>query len=102
MNIVHEPITGLKKQILSIIEKHLDIKKYRVFFFGSRVSGTGNEHSDIDIGIEGPEPIPFDVWSSLREDIEDISTLYTIDIVDFKQVSPQFRSVALEHIEALV
>ncbi|MBI2464384.1 nucleotidyltransferase domain-containing protein [Candidatus Peregrinibacteria bacterium] len=91
----------LKKEIRNRMEKHLDLKKYKVFIFGSRVTGKGDEHSDIDIGIEGDKPIPRVLFSNMRDEIEDIPILYTIEVVDFQRVPKEFRDIALQHIELL-
>lgn len=102
MRLEHYPQEKLKKEILDIIGKHLDLARYRVFFFGSRVSGKSRARSDIDVGIEGAEPIPARAWLEIMEEIENLPTLYKIEVVDFSQVSPKFRNVALQHTEALV
>jgi len=94
-------VENLKKQILEIIGKYLDLNCYKVFFFGSRVSGKGDERSDIDIGIEGPKPIPTKIMGKIEEEIEQLPILYKIDVVDFKKVSPKFKKVAKEKIEML-
>ncbi len=101
MKLEHESQDALKEKIKKIIGQYLDLEKYRLFFFGSRVSGGGNERSDIDIGIDGPEPVPLKVFSDIQEEIEDIPILYTIDIVDFKQLPSDFRQRALKYTEAL-
>ena len=98
MRLEHYPQEKLKKEILAILEKHLDVSDYRVFFFGSRVAGTGTERSDIDVGIDG-KSIPWSVWHEIREEIEAIPTLYKIDIVDFSTAARRFRSVALADTE---
>mgnify|MGYP001588840581 FL=1 len=69
--------------------------QYKLFFFGSRVQGRGDDRSDIDVGIEGPERIPGHVMEKIREAIENLPVLYKIDIVDFKDVSEDFRREAL-------
>ena len=89
----------LKKVISGIISKRLDIKIYRLFFFGSRVSDKGSYRSDIDIGIEGDNGIPYEVMYEIREDLENLPILYKLEIVDFKKVSPDFKKVALQNIE---
>jgi septum formation topological specificity factor MinE len=38
MKLKHYPLKKLKKEILEIVGKYLDLKEYKVFFFGSRVS----------------------------------------------------------------
>lgn len=99
MKLEHYPVEKLKREILKIVGKHLDLKKYKVFFFGSRVLGKGTERADIDVGIDGPEPIPSVVWLAIQEEVENLPTLYKIDIVDFKRLSSKFRRVALERLE---
>ncbi|MBI3019957.1 MAG: nucleotidyltransferase domain-containing protein [Parcubacteria group bacterium] len=96
MKIEHEAEEKLKEQIKGIIGKHLNLEKYRVFFFGSRVSGTPREGSDIDVGIEGEKPMPRGALSAIQEEIEELSTLYKIDVVDFSHVPEKFKKVAHE------
>lgn len=42
MRLEHYPTDKLKKEILSIVGKYLDLGKYRVFFFGSKVTNKSN------------------------------------------------------------
>lgn len=99
MILEHYPADKLKQEILDILGRHLDLSEYRVFFFGSRVDGTSSEGSDIDIGIDGPEPVPDDRMQVIKFEFEILPTLYTIDVVDFSRVSGKFREVALQKIE---
>ncbi|MFY9462990.1 MAG: nucleotidyltransferase domain-containing protein [Candidatus Sungiibacteriota bacterium] len=99
MRLEHYPLEKLKKEILEIVGRHLDLAKYRVFFFGSRVSGKGTDRSDINVGIEGPDEIPYDDLFAMRGAVERLPTLYKIDIVDFRRASGDFREVALQHTE---
>lgn len=101
MRLEHYPAEKLKKEVLEIISRYLNLKQYRVFFFGSRVSGKGDDRSDIDIGIEGREPVPDKALVEIEEEIENLPTLYKIDIVDFRQTSEKFRKVAKQHIEII-
>ena len=101
MRIEYYRAAKLKKEILEIIGKYLDLGKYRIFVFGSRVSGGGGERSDIDIGIDGPDEAPYEIMAKIKEDIENLPTLYKIEIVDFQKVSPDFKEVALQHTEAI-
>lgn len=99
MRLEHYPLKKLRKEILGICSKYLDLKKYKVFFFGSRANGIGDDRSDIDIGILGSEPVSSIV--KIREEIEDLPILYKIDVVDFKDTSEGFRKVALEYTEPI-
>ena len=103
MKLEHYPTEKLKKEILEIIGKYLDLGKYRIFFFGSRVGkNKSDEHSDIDIGIEGLEEISYKTISDIKEDIDNLPVLYKIEVVDFKNISSDFREVALQHTEAIM
>ena len=101
MRLEHYPAEKLKREILDIVGKHLDISRYRVFFFGSRVAGKGTDRSDIDVGIEGPEPVPAGAILDIQEEIENLPTLYKVEIVDFSTVAPIFKEVALQHTETI-
>ena len=100
MRLEYYPSEKLKKEVLEILGTHLNMRLYRVFFFGSRVTRKGNDRSDIDIGIEGP-PISSALWMRLEEKLEKLPTLYKIEFVDFSRVSRKFRDVALVQIEEL-
>jgi len=86
MKLEHYPLGKLKKEILEIVRKYLDTNSFKIFFFGSRVNDKADQRSDIDVGIEGAEPVPFDVMLKIKNDVHNLHTLYHIDIVDFKSV----------------
>lgn len=92
-------VKKLKKEILEIIGRHLDLDLYKVFFFGSRVRGDNFPRADIDIGIKGPRTVSFEIITQIKEELENLPTLYKFDIVDFKDVSEKFKKIALEDIE---
>jgi len=101
MKLEFYPEERLKKEILKIVSKYLDLKKYKVFFFGSRVRGDNFSRADIDIGIMGPAPIPVKIKFEIVEELEKIPTLYKFDLVDFSDplVSEDFKSEVLKNIE---
>lgn len=101
MQLEHISSEKFKQQILPIMQKHLDLNKYRVFVFGSRVTGKSSERSDIDIGIDGATAVSAAIMESIKEDIDNLPVLYKMDVVDFQKVSTEFRQVALQHIEQL-
>ena len=72
MRVEFYPLEKLKKEILEIIGEYLDLKFYRVFFFGSRVKGDNFPGADIDIGIEGPREIP----AEIKLEIEELSLIH--------------------------
>ena len=100
MRVRHYSREKLEGQVKAIVGKYLDLAEYKLFFFGSRVTGKGDERSDIDIGILGSNKVPLSIMAKIEEEIEDkIITLYSIDIVDFFGVSDEFRQVAEQKIE---
>lgn len=64
----------IMREIVCICKKH---KATEVILFGSRAKGTARERSDIDIAVRGA-----DFFDSLEEEIEELPTLYTIDVVN--------------------
>lgn len=89
----------LKKEIREIFSKYIDLKKYKIFFFGSRVRGDNFPRADIDIGIMGENSLPPEIKFRIEEEIENLPTLYRFDIVDFSQVSEEFKKEALKWVE---
>ena len=101
MRLEHYDQRKLKREILDLLGKHLDLDRYKVFFFGSRVGSGGDERSDIDVGIEGPEPVPGDIMLDIQEALENLPTLYKIELVDFYCPGERFEMVAKQHVELI-
>lgn len=101
MNLRHYPAEKLKADLLAIVGRRLDLTRYKLFFFGSRVANKGDEHSDIDVGIMGPGPVPAQAMDEMKEDIENLPILYKIDLVDFDALPEDFKQVALAKIEEI-
>src|SRR6266404_8500642 len=97
MQAIRNPVDAAKFAA-SVIRRHVPDPAYRVFLFGSRATGSARERSDIDIGIEGPAPVPREALAAIHEEIEDAPTLYSIDIVDFRRLPEKFRQVARKRI----
>lgn len=78
----------------AVIRRHVPDPAYSIFLFGSRADGSAHERSDIDIGIEGPAPVPQEAFALIQEELEEAPTLYSVDVVDFRRVPEKFRQVA--------
>lgn len=70
--------------IHSIIEICQKNKVKEAILFGSRARGTSHEKSDFDIAVSGAADI-----EDLREQIEEIPTLYSFDVVDLDYCTNQ-------------
>ena len=97
MRAIRDPV-GAATFAAKVIRRHLPDPAYRVFLFGSRATGSAGKRSDIDIGIEGPVPVPRAALAAIADELEEAPTLYTIDVVDFTRVPERFRSVARRRI----
>lgn len=91
----------LKKEIVEIITRRINLPHYRIFIFGSRASGKATERSDIDIGIESAEMIPVGLIPGIKEELDNLPVLQKIDLVDFRGVSDGFKEVAKQKVEVL-
>ena len=65
--------------IAEITQRCRNYGAQKIILFGSRAKGTATEGSDIDIAVSGVASS--DIFE-LEEALEDIPTLYTIDLVD--------------------
>lgn len=101
MKLEHKAEKEVKKEILKVVGKHIDLEQYKLFFFGGRVDGRGDDRSDIDLGIKGEKAVPVEAMSNIEEDLENLPMLYTIDVVDFSKVSSDFDKFATKSIEYL-
>ncbi len=96
-----EPTDPVVRQIKETVYRFVDPRQYRVFVFGSRVTGHARRYSDYDVGIHGSAPLPAGVKTAIEEAFEDSDLPYTVDLVDFARVSDQFRSIAGSKVQEL-
>lgn len=78
-----------------IVLKNIDKDKFFIFLFGSRADETYQFNSDIDIGIVGEQPIG-KLYYKIINELESSLIPYMVEIVDFRQVSEEFKEIVLE------
>lgn len=83
------------------VQKHLKMKHYKVFIFGSRANGEATELSDIDVGIDAGEKIPSGAKLDIQEDMYNLPIMQKVDVVDFYNLDEDFKKVALKKIEVI-
>ncbi len=83
------------EQIINIAVKYLG-RNIKIILFGSRAKGNYTEHSDFDIAIEKEGSIPFDVLYRIREELDELPTLKSFDIVDLTLIDNDFKSLIME------
>ncbi|VVA43740.1 conserved hypothetical protein [Candidatus Roizmanbacteria bacterium] len=90
--------TSTVTEIKNILFKFLDPQKDRVFIFGSRAIGGARKFSDIDIGVKSTRELTGEILVNIKDAFEESNIPYTVDVVDFSQVSDRFNEVAKQKI----
>ncbi|MEA3283029.1 MAG: nucleotidyltransferase domain-containing protein [Euryarchaeota archaeon] len=75
----------------NIIARHLP--DARIFLFGSRAKGDARETSDFDIAVDAGSKISFGVIARIKDEIDELRTLKSIDIIDLNRVNPKFKEI---------
>ncbi len=68
-----------------------------VIWFGSWIRGNAQPHSDIDLAIDAERPIPPQKVALLRDWIDEMPTLFTIDLVNLQEASPRLQQEIRSH-----
>lgn len=69
-------------------------KEICLYLIGSRAEGTAGKYSDFDFAIVSDAPLDRKRLSKLRSNIEELKTLYAIEIVDLNHASEDFKNIA--------
>jgi len=65
----------------------------RIFLFGSRAKGDAGETSDFDIAVDAGSKISLGVIARIKDEIDELRTLKSIDIIDLNRVNPEFKTI---------
>jgi predicted nucleotidyltransferase len=68
-----------------------------IIWYGSWPGGRARPHSDIDLAVGAAAPIPLERMAALREVVDNVPTLYEIDLVDLASVGQSLRTEILLH-----
>ncbi|MCG2713033.1 MAG: nucleotidyltransferase domain-containing protein [Candidatus Omnitrophica bacterium] len=92
----NEYITRLKKAVVSYFKED----NVKIILFGSRARGQEYRSSDVDIGIIpfGDTEIENVKITYLKEEIENLNIPYKAEIVNFSEVSADFKKEALKEV----
>ena len=93
-NMENKYLSELKKLVLDFLKN----EKVKIFIFGSRARGDNQYNSDVDIGLIPRGNIDTIKISLLKEKVENSNIPYKVQIVNFNDVSEDFKNEALKDI----
>ncbi len=79
-------VKSLARQVAAEARRELG-QDIDVIWFGSWVRGDAQPHSDIDLAIAAPHPIPAEKFALLRDWIDELPTLFSIDLINLNEAS---------------
>lgn len=77
--------------VRDILQTHAPDRE--VWAFGSRAKWTARETSDLDLCVQGDEPLSFESMGLLRAAFEESDLPYKVDLVDWATTSDAFRKI---------
>ncbi len=86
----------ITQRVVDLLKQELNPE--RIILFGSRAKGSAKPYSDIDIAIEGGKTLDYREKRKLKEKIEDISGIYTVDLVFLDGVEDDFAEIIKKHV----
>ena len=72
-------------QVKHLVQKGLEGHGVKVILFGSHATGKAGRTSDIDVAVLPLEPLPREVLSEIRYDLQESNVLYHVDLVDLTE-----------------
>ena len=85
--------------VLDLLREHVPDCDVRAF--GSRVTWTANEHSDLDLTICGTTPLSPLVLQRLKEAFDESDLPIRVDLLDWHRLSKKFRALVHQSSEVL-
>lgn len=90
--------TDFESVAKKIILQELENFDCTIFLFGSRVTKENHRFSDMDIGIIPGEDFDHRILYALKDKLADSVIPFKVDIVNFSEVTNDFKKEALKHI----
>jgi len=69
--------------------------------FGSRVNGMAKEYSDLDLAVVGKGKVEWRRMEDMRDAFSESDLPITVDVLDWRAISPEFRNVIEKDYEVL-
>lgn len=84
------------EQIRRLINRRLCRFGARIFLYGSRARGTAGRSSDVDVAVLAEQPLPLDLLSRLRDELEESSIRLPVEIMNLSEASPRLRQRVMQ------
>lgn len=78
-----------RAHVVRILEAH--VPGFEAWAFGSRVAGTARRNSDLDLTLVGEEELDWRVIEALKDAFAESDLPFSVDVVDWRRTSPEFR-----------
>jgi DNA polymerase sigma len=86
IHLTSEQLDVVRKILLQVIPDA------QVYVFGSRSSSTTKPHSDIDLCIDTRKKLEISTLSQLKQEFEESDLPFRVDLVDWHQISDDFKT----------
>lgn len=87
-------VNQIRNEVLLLLKQ----QPVRVFLFGSRARKDFRSSSDVDIGLIPRQGFNNKYITLLREKLETMNTPYKIEVVNFEDVSENFKQEAMKDV----
>jgi len=77
--------------VRAILSRHVPNCEVRAF--GSRLSGPAKNYSDLDLAVVAPGKVNADTFPHLKEAFEESELPFRVDVLDWRETSPDFQRV---------
>ena len=81
----------IKEAIITIVQKFCPLAT--LILFGSRAKKTNQPNSDFDLVIKENKKIARPLYFKLKDQIEALATLKTIELLDYYDLNENFRRI---------
>ncbi len=85
--------------IKRVLHKHVNNAEIRVF--GSRLNEDVKKYADLDMVIVAKEKIALKVVTRMKEELEESDIPFRVDILDWHEISNDFKKIINKNYEVL-
>ena len=93
-------VTENERKIIADILKQYN--EYSFYFYGSRVKGTFNKTSDLDILIKGINEMPLITLDKMKEQFDNSKLPYIVNFIDYNRIDTKFYNLIKDDLLLIV